>query len=134
MADMMFALGQSKKKKQVENMVRETKADLKNVNIGETVEKGIRDEQFGREQKWKQDGRDQIKQNTNFDMARSLFGGGGAAVAQEEEVQAPPTREPEKVEPEEEDEEVEEEEEEEEQVEEEIEELDEQGEEDEEAE
>jgi hypothetical protein len=108
MADMMFALGQSKKKKQVENMVRETKAELKNVNIRETVEKGIRDEQFGREQKWKQDGRDQIKKNTNFDMARSLFGGGGGgAVAQdeEEEEQAPPARQPQKVEPEEEEEE-----------------------------
>jgi hypothetical protein len=107
MADMMFALGQSKKKKQVENMVRETKADLKNVNITETVEKGIRDEQFGREQKWKQDGRDQIKKNTNFDMARSLFGGGGGAVAQdeEEEEQAPPAHQPQKSEPKEEEEE-----------------------------
>jgi len=38
--------------------------------------KDIRKEQHQREQKWKADGRDQIKQNTNFDMARSLFGGG----------------------------------------------------------
>ena len=86
-------------------MVRETKAELKNVNITETVEKGIRDEQFGREQKWKQTGRDQIKQNTNFDMARSLFGGGGA-VAQDEEEEAPPARQPQKAEPEEEEEEA----------------------------
>jgi hypothetical protein len=39
----------------------------------------IRTEQHQREQKWKATGRDQIKQNTNFDMARSLFGGGGMA-------------------------------------------------------
>jgi hypothetical protein len=41
----------------------------------------IRKEQHEREQKWKATGRDQIKQNTNFDMARSLFGGGGPAPA-----------------------------------------------------
>lgn len=41
----------------------------------------IRKEQHQREQKWKATGRDQIKKNTNFDMARSLFGGGGAAPA-----------------------------------------------------
>mmetsp|Transcript_45935 Transcript_45935/g.70308 ORF Transcript_45935/g.70308 Transcript_45935/m.70308 type:complete len:121 (+) Transcript_45935:124-486(+) len=81
MADMMFALGQTKKKKKEENKVRTTKSELKNVTITDTVEKDIRKEQHDREQKWKATGRDQIKQNTNFDMARSLFGGGGPAPA-----------------------------------------------------
>jgi hypothetical protein len=85
MADMMFALGQTKKKKNEENKVRTTKSELKNVTITDTVEEGIRKEQHDREQKWKADGRNQIKKNTNFDMARSLFGGGGPAPAAEEE-------------------------------------------------
>lgn len=85
MADMMFALGQTKKKKKEENKVRQTKNDLKDVTITDTIEKDIRKEQHDREQKWKKDGRDQIKKNTNFDMARSLFGGSAAAAAEEEE-------------------------------------------------
>ena len=85
MADMMFALGQTKKKKNEENKVRQTKKELKDVNITDTIEKDIRKEQHDREQKWKATGRDQIKQNTNFDMARSLFGGGGPAQDQGEE-------------------------------------------------
>jgi hypothetical protein len=40
MADMMFALGQTKKKKNEENKVRQTKKDLKDVNITDTIEKG----------------------------------------------------------------------------------------------
>mmetsp|Transcript_3733 Transcript_3733/g.9876 ORF Transcript_3733/g.9876 Transcript_3733/m.9876 type:complete len:154 (-) Transcript_3733:319-780(-) len=75
MADMMFALGQTKKKKKEENKVRQTKAELKDVVITDTIEKDIRKGQFDRDQKWKATGRDQIKRNTNFDMARSLFGG-----------------------------------------------------------
>ena len=85
MADMMFALGQTKKKKKEENKVRQTKKELKDVTITDTIEKDIRKEQHDREQKWKKDGRDQIKKNTNFDMARSLFGGSAAAAAEEEE-------------------------------------------------
>lgn len=85
MAEMMFALGQTKKKKTEETKVRTTKSELKNVNITDTVEKDIRKEQHEREQKWKKTGRDQIKSNTNFDMARSLFGGGGPAPQQQQE-------------------------------------------------
>jgi hypothetical protein len=85
MADMMFAMGQTKKKKTEENKVRQTKKDLKDVNINDSIEKNIRKDQFDREQKWKADGRDQKKKNTNFDMARSLFGGGGPAPEPEEE-------------------------------------------------
>jgi hypothetical protein len=85
MADMMFALGQTKKKKKEENKVRQTKSELKDITITDTIEKDIRKEQHDREQKWKATGRDQIKQNTNFDMARSLFGGGAATAGHAEE-------------------------------------------------
>mmetsp|Transcript_124373 Transcript_124373/g.359622 ORF Transcript_124373/g.359622 Transcript_124373/m.359622 type:complete len:125 (+) Transcript_124373:94-468(+) len=85
MADMMFALGQTKKKKNEENKVRQTKSSLKEVNITDTIEKEIRKEQHSREQKWKATGRDQIKKNTNFDMARSLFGGGAAPAQHDDE-------------------------------------------------
>jgi hypothetical protein len=79
MAELMFGLSQTKKKKNEEAKVRITKSSLKDVNITDTIEKEVRKEQHQREQTWKKTGRDQIKQNTNFDMARSLFGGGGLA-------------------------------------------------------
>ena len=85
MADMMFALGQTKKKKVEENKVRQTKKDLKDVKIIDTIEKDIRKEQHDREQQWKATGRDQIKKNTNFDMARSLFGGGSAVTRDDDD-------------------------------------------------
>ena len=81
MAELMFGLSQTKKKKTEEQKVRTTKASLKEVNITDTIEKEVRKEQHDREKSWKQTGRDQIKKNTNFDMARSLFGGGGPAPA-----------------------------------------------------
>jgi hypothetical protein len=66
MADMMFALGQTKKKKTEETKVRQTKNESKDVTIMDTVEKStIRSEQHTREQKWNSDGRDQIKANAN---------------------------------------------------------------------
>jgi hypothetical protein len=79
MAELMFGLNQTKKKKATEAQIKQTKASLKDVVITDTVEKEVRKEQHEREQKWKKTGRDQIKSNTNFDMARSLFGGGGLA-------------------------------------------------------
>jgi hypothetical protein len=123
MAELMFGLGQTKKKKETENKIRQTKAEewnykgridqdgmilerkekaesdkkykeaqretkrnLKDVTQGEDGEMAIRKQQHSRDQKWKETGRDQIKQNTNFDMARSLFGGGaGEGEAAEEE-------------------------------------------------
>jgi hypothetical protein len=81
MAELMFGLSQTKKKKTEEAKVRITKSSLKDVNITDTIEKEVRKEQHQREQTWKKTGRDQIKQNTNFDMARSLFGGGGPVPA-----------------------------------------------------
>lgn len=50
-----------------------TKTNLKDVVITDTVEGDIRKEQHGREKDWKETGRQQIKSNTNFDMARALF-------------------------------------------------------------
>jgi len=49
MADLMFGLGQTKKKKETEAKVRNTKAHLKDVNITETVESNVRSDQHGRE-------------------------------------------------------------------------------------
>lgn len=114
MADMMFALGQTKAKKAKEEVTRKTKAEtwkyqgkpdeatefqirknqhdrdqqwkatkmdtkknLKEVNMAvASFETEIRKQQHQREKDWKEKGRMQIKQNTNFDMAKSLFGGG----------------------------------------------------------
>jgi hypothetical protein len=58
---------------------------LKDVTQEEDGLATLRKEQFNRDQKWKETGRDQIKQNTNFDMARSLFGGGAAAAGSAED-------------------------------------------------
>jgi len=53
-----------------------TKHDLRDVNMAvSTFETDIRKEQHQREQAAKEIGRMQLKQNANFDMARSLFGG-----------------------------------------------------------
>ncbi|KAG7347468.1 hypothetical protein IV203_030850 [Nitzschia inconspicua] len=49
MAELMFGLGQTKKKKETEQKVRSTKANLKDVLITETVETNVRADQFGRE-------------------------------------------------------------------------------------
>ena len=49
MAELMFGLGQTKKKKETEAKVRNTKANLKDVTITETVESNVRSDQHGRE-------------------------------------------------------------------------------------
>merc|ERR1711933_696100 len=49
MAELMFGLGQTKKKKETEAKVRNTKAHLKDVTITETVESNVRADQHGRE-------------------------------------------------------------------------------------
>lgn len=114
MAELMFGLGQTKKKKETEAKIKYTKAHLKDVTITETVESNVRSDQHDRDQKykevkretkknlkdvtqeetgemairkqqanrekrWKETGRNQVKKNSKFDMARSLFGGGGTA-------------------------------------------------------
>ena len=117
-AELMFGLGQTKKKKESEANKRTWKANLKDVNITETVESNVRGtqhdreknekaarrttkdnlkdvnitdtiesdvrkEQNTREKQWKVTGRNQVKTNSKFDMARSLFGGGGTALEPE---------------------------------------------------
>eukprot|EP00980_Cylindrotheca_fusiformis_P018020 scaffold5756_cov99-Cylindrotheca_fusiformis.AAC.4 len=49
MAELMFGLGQSKKKKASEMKVKQYKDTLKNVNITDTAESAIRKDQFTRE-------------------------------------------------------------------------------------
>ena len=48
-AELMFGLGQTKKKKESEAKVRTTKANLKDVNITETIESNVRGVQHNRE-------------------------------------------------------------------------------------
>jgi acyl CoA:acetate/3-ketoacid CoA transferase beta subunit len=62
--------GQEKADKNTRTM---TKTNLKDVVITDTVETDVRKEQHVREKDWKEAGRQQIKDNTNFDMARALF-------------------------------------------------------------
>mmetsp|Transcript_32661 Transcript_32661/g.54716 ORF Transcript_32661/g.54716 Transcript_32661/m.54716 type:complete len:255 (+) Transcript_32661:183-947(+) len=49
MAELMFGLGQTKKKKETEAKVKQTKTNLKDVTITETVESNVRSDQWGRE-------------------------------------------------------------------------------------
>jgi hypothetical protein len=49
MAELMFGLGQTKKKKATAAKVNETKAQLKNITITDTVEGAVRKDQFNRE-------------------------------------------------------------------------------------
>lgn len=63
---------------------RETKKNLKDVTQEESGLESVRKEQHNRDQNWKETGRQQKKTNTNFDMARSLFGGGGPAPQSDE--------------------------------------------------
>jgi DNA repair exonuclease SbcCD ATPase subunit len=67
---------QANREKQWKQRKRETKKNLKHVTQGETGEMAIRKQQANREKRWKETGRNQIKTNSKFDMARSLFGGG----------------------------------------------------------
>ena len=53
MAELMFGLGQTKKKKETEAKVRNTRANLKDVTITETVESNVRHDQHGREKNYK---------------------------------------------------------------------------------
>jgi len=62
MAELMFGLGQTKKKKESEAKVRNTKAHLKDVTITETVETNVRANQHGREKDEKAT-RTQTKEN-----------------------------------------------------------------------
>ena len=78
MADMMYFMGQNKKKEQVKQKEREEKAKLKDVNMAApSFDRAILNEQHQREKDAKAKERAQPKENAKFDMARSLFGPGG---------------------------------------------------------
>lgn len=87
MADMMYFMGQNKKKEEVKKKEREEKAKLKDVNMAApSFDRAILNEQHAREKTSKEVSRNQPKENAKFDMAKSLFGpGGGGGAAQEEE-------------------------------------------------
>mmetsp|Transcript_8186 Transcript_8186/g.8011 ORF Transcript_8186/g.8011 Transcript_8186/m.8011 type:complete len:132 (-) Transcript_8186:123-518(-) len=53
-AELMFGLGQTKKKKESQAEVRKTKANLKDVTITDTIESGVRNDQHERDQKYKE--------------------------------------------------------------------------------
>jgi hypothetical protein len=54
MAELMFGLGQTKKKKESEAKIKYTKAHLKDVTITETMESNVRSDQHDRDQKYKE--------------------------------------------------------------------------------
>ena len=61
-------------REQAEKAARvETKIKNRDVLITDTVESEVRKEQHTRDQDWKETGKQQKKNNTNFDMARALF-------------------------------------------------------------
>ena len=78
MADMMYFMGQNKKKEQTKQKERQEKAKLKDVNMAAPCfDRAILNEQHKREQDAKAKERAQPKENAKFDMAKSLFGPGG---------------------------------------------------------
>jgi hypothetical protein len=86
MADMMYFMGQNKKKEQVKKKEREEKAKLKDVNMAApSFDRAILNDQHQRDKDAKAKERAQPKENAKFDMARSLFGPGGTGEAEEEE-------------------------------------------------
>ena len=74
----MLRFEQTEKNQKQKETARETKKNLKDIQAkGPDGLESYRFEQTQKEQDWKKKGRDQIKDNTKFDMARSLFGSGG---------------------------------------------------------
>jgi hypothetical protein len=89
MADMMYFMGQNKKKEQVKKKEREEKAKLKDVNMAApSFDRAILNEQHQRDKDAKAKERAQPKENAKFDMARSLFGPGGGEEEVEEQAEA----------------------------------------------
>ena len=71
----MFSLGQTKGKKKTEAKVKATKDKLKDVKITDTVEGDIRKDQHNREIKYKETGRNQIKENMNVTVTDTVESG-----------------------------------------------------------
>ncbi|CAB9513255.1 expressed unknown protein [Seminavis robusta] len=74
MADLMFSLGQTKGKKKTAKKVKDTKDSLKDVNITDTVETNIRNDQHNREIQSKETARNQIKENMNVTITDTVEG------------------------------------------------------------
>jgi len=72
MAELMFGLGQTKKKKQTEAKVRDTKATLRDVNITDTVEGAVRKDQHNRELADKSARKSLIKNNQNVNVTETV--------------------------------------------------------------
>ena len=55
--------------------MKETKDKLKDIKITDTVESGIRKEQFSREKQWTEAGRNQKKANMNVNVTETVESG-----------------------------------------------------------
>mmetsp|Transcript_27194 Transcript_27194/g.50994 ORF Transcript_27194/g.50994 Transcript_27194/m.50994 type:complete len:86 (+) Transcript_27194:148-405(+) len=78
MADMMYFMGQNKKKEEVKKKERVEKSKLKDVNMAAPCfDRAILNEQHQREKDAKAKERAQPKENAKFDMANALFGSSG---------------------------------------------------------
>ncbi|KAL3922483.1 MAG: hypothetical protein SGILL_002179, partial [Bacillariaceae sp.] len=76
MADMMYFMGQNKKKEEVKKKERVEKSKLKDVNMAAPCfDQKILNEQHQREKDSKAKERAQPGENAKFDMANALFGG-----------------------------------------------------------
>jgi hypothetical protein len=75
MADLMFSLGQTKGKKKTAAKVKQTKDQLKDVKITDTVESAVRKDQHDREIKSKETARNQIKANMNVVVTDTVESG-----------------------------------------------------------
>ena len=84
MAELMFGLNQTKKKKSVEKKVKEDHDKQWNYQgKGMDGYEKFRKGQHDRDQHSKEVSRDQIQKNHDFDMAKSLFGPGGSDTTSE---------------------------------------------------
>jgi uncharacterized membrane protein len=74
MADMMYFMGQNKKKEEVKKQEREQKAKLKDVNMAApSFDRAILNEQHARDRKAKEVVRSTPGENAKFDMGMSLL-------------------------------------------------------------
>lgn len=86
MADMMYFMGQNKKKEATKKKEREEKAKLKDVNMAApSFDRAILNDQHKRDKDQKAKERAQPSENAKFDMAKSLFGPGQAEGEEAEE-------------------------------------------------
>ncbi|KAG7347151.1 hypothetical protein IV203_006220 [Nitzschia inconspicua] len=76
MAEMMYFMGQNKKKEEVKQKERAEKSKLKDVNICKaSFDTAILNEQHQREKAAKAKERAQPAENAKFDLAHALFNG-----------------------------------------------------------